>query len=339
MEFWKRFYNQPILWALAVLMTIITGVIIQNTPKLVKVSALQSTADYTDPTVQIDEGVVKNALLHSLFIEGLDFQTPTILGDIPVSYQYNTVAGVLLLAALFAMVILITRRTHSGLFILGPLLVITFISILVLSNVLKEESATTGVKPIVDFGDMLFNWLFIYGGVGLGVFLGMRYLIRQGLISGVDGDGPLDFSRLQQAAVTTAGTLGQTANAVGNQISRSIGDMQPIVSQFKIKRCIYCGCDIKGGKCTICRCPATTADYIIDIAYGACEECKAPKAFHARYCYHCGQLFVKDGGPDLPDDHKVAYQHCKNCGGRCNLEDRFCGNCGFNLVSTLVSHN
>lgn len=364
MQFWMKFVNQPILWGLAVVMILIIGIVVDNTrglmtfksrthsllggweEKQVSYADMESYADMVEGGQDSNSWIV-NVLTNYPVFSGVTMYVKDasrkIIGRL--SEQYNVMVGVLITMILFASVIILTRRSASAIFVLGPLLIGLITAVIMSVKVVGDfvGDADPNMKMGIDIGDLLFNWLTWYGGVGLVMFFVTKALIRKGLVRGIDEPGPLDFSRLQQVAVTATGKTVNTLGVMGNKLHRAIGEdslpvsatpsvsvqqsapviEKPLASTFQVRHCTLCGGYIKNGKCFLCQSPTDT---ITDPAYGICSRCGAPKTVRAKFCYHCELLFEDE--PVAVDSSTSPAKFCSHCGKPQEPGDKFCSGCG-----------
>ena len=355
MQFLAKFFNQPALWAWSVVMILVIGLLVYKTPGLLMVKGGASLfgawveapeVSYADSGIPNNQSFFVDVLTNYPTLSGIKLMVRDANGALisQTSAHYSFLVGLLVIAGLLAAVVIFTRQSVSAIYILGPLLV-GLIATMIMTVKFAGGVDYTDTKISLDVGGAIFDWGLLYGGAGVAIFIVTKYLIRQGLIRGIDEEGPLDFSRLQQAAVTTTGQTMKTVGVVGDKLQRAIGDNSPnnnvaSVSQssavaekprsrFLFRHCIYCGGNIRNGKCQLCQ--NTINNYVVDPAYGLCSRCDAPKAARAKNCYNCGLLFENE------PDHSYAElpppgNFCQECGRPQTPEDKFCKNCGTRLA-------
>ncbi|MFH0912624.1 MAG: zinc ribbon domain-containing protein [Patescibacteria group bacterium] len=350
MQFWIKFL-QPALWGLAVAIILIIGTIIANTPDLLKIKGnirafgMSTETEITYADLKNGEGsgsgeFIVDVLTNYPLFSGITMHAEQENGYMSGSMggRYNLIAGLIITAILFAAVIIITRKSSSVIFILGPLLIGVIILAVVSAKAGFDESdANLGIKMGVDMSGLLFNWLAFYGGVSLVMFLVTKALVRRGLIRGIDEQGPLDFSLLGQAGIVAAGKTMKIAGVIGGKLQKMIGEdnspatvaspkpadaaTKPSAPKFNHRYCILCGGAISNDRCSICQ--VSSRDLITD-PYGLCSRCDAPKSLRAKFCYHCGLLFEND----ISDSSSGSAKFCSKCGEPQETGDKFCSHCG-----------
>ncbi|MFH1088256.1 MAG: zinc ribbon domain-containing protein [Patescibacteria group bacterium] len=349
MQFWIKFFNQPMMWGLAFVMILAIGLWVYKTPGLLMLEGgknlfgiwVEAEGSYADSdTTPNNQGFVADVLTNYPTLSGVSLSARDANGELmsQTNAHYNFWVGLFVTIMLFVLVVIATRKSTSAIFILGPLLV----GLIILMVVTVKSAGNMGypdAKISLDVGGAIFDWLLWYGGVSLGVFFAIKAMIRNGLIRGIDEEGPLDFSRLQHVLATTAGKTVESASAVGHKLQRAIGETDPVnvtsvsapqpavvakkpLPSFRHRHCVQCGGDIKNGKCSLC---STLINGItIDIAYGLCDRCDAPKAARSKFCYNCGVLFDDETSHSYSDLSK----YCSQCGQPQASDSKYCEHCG-----------
>lgn len=365
MNFWKNFFNQPELWGWAVVMVALIGIIVDNTPGQLQVNGwrqgLLGQESYNGTLNDLpDESKESNGYIADTLTSFPNFSGIAVsvrsngesVGK--MALQYSLIPGIILLVLLFAGVIIITRRSNSAVYILGPLLAGLIITAIITYKVgmssFEETDPSLGVTANIEIGGMLWSWLLWYGGVGWATMIIFRLLIKQGLVRGIDEDGPLDFSRLQEAAVHTGQRAWKIADTVGGKLNTAVGSNTltsgtAVVTlpasvapgsakptEFVHKHCTYCGNAIRGNKCTHCKNPI---DNKANPSYGKCGGCGAPKTYGAEFCYNCGIYFPNDVNNNYAPIDRPVGQYCPECGEPQEPDSKFCTNCGIRLQSAV----
>lgn len=332
MNFWKSFFNQPILWLLGAGVVLISCLIVQLAPQLLGISAegndilgsgltmeRQISADEFQETGD-EVSVSQFGCGYVMFSGGFIGKAETMGMISHFQGRYHTGVAGIITAMLLLGVVIITRRSNSSVFILGPLLVAWIISLIMM---VQASSSAGGIR--LAYFSMFLGWLMFSLITSLTVWIVARYVLAGwGLIRGIDEYGPLDFSGLKQVAVTATATIRREADRVGEKLQQTIGEgvgkLPPLSSNERIvvpptekestsldasppivkpigNLAIYCHrCGQHplrgwGDNRSCSRCKAAVGVVIPKPELGFCPNCGSPLVYRAEFCYRCGLHF------------------------------------------------
>jgi len=340
MTFWIQFFNQPKLWLLAIIMVIIVGVIIDLTPNWLmvdtdtetffgpqqlqmsysEIKAEGGTMEISDEDTNWLVDISTNYLCLS-GVTGKIFLDEMTIGK--VDFRYNTVAAIILSLVLLLGVSLVTRRSVSVIFVLGPLFVCWLIIMIIVVRHLASATDILDGSMQMRAMPMLGSWLVFNVIISLLMYVLIRYVLAgKELIRGIDESGPLDFSKLKKAGVHTFHTaldgldksgahlqaimtpsspmppVTQTPNVnsvtsdvvtpSGQLIGSPVGDSAQACHQCGSRRFVGRGLE---KTCRLCR--SIIGRCVPKEEFGRCPNCEAPQLRGAKFCYLCGQMLAE----------------------------------------------
>jgi len=355
---WVNFFNRPVLWGWAagtILIMVMIETLILSSPTITDLSTGGTTLIGSRP----DFITLYLAPFGAKFITTL----PGIFGlgseTSIVRIQSSLISVIIIMIICFMVAILFTKRTQSGIYILGPFWVYSVIIILFYNYVTSIAETET----LVGNSNITFVWLptffsLVFWSAIAGILAKMLavILMKSGWIEGLDeaGGGQLMKFTPPAALATVGATIMESMKPIPSDTSLGNTESQQVLRiGHSATTCPYCGRSDKlkkkkgkgynGCTCTAC----DSIDFGVLPQKGntgkTCSECGAGILRNTRFCWNCGAFFenqqnnVSQLEQEQPAEIGVGETKergfCPNCGVKVPTSDKFCKNCGYKLNS------
>lgn len=327
---WINFFNRPILWgwAAGTVVAVIVGTIILSAPTITNLSTgeviLMPTEEFDFIILYLAPFGVKLIVT----VAGI-FGPETIIGHI----QSSLTLGVIIMVLCFLGSILFTKRSQSGLYVVGPFWVYGTIIILFCAIVATNVGDTNN-NAIFVWLPTLFNLMFWSAISGLLAKILAILSLKLGWIEGLD-----DVNHNQPIKFNPPPILA----TVGTMVTESVKSVPSTTTEgiTKIGRsanyCPYCGNNRLKKQGNICVCPVCNS-----INFGAspiagntkckCLQCEAGILQNAQFCWDCGKLLANQQDSQQSEQpievDAEKHRYCSYCGVKVSSDAKFCDHCG-----------
>ncbi len=354
---WIHFFNRPILWGLAlVIITVgILNVILLSPPivtinwegsKLVSMTLqefMERPRDNMDKKNDTDKWGFNNLVSYSLAPFGIatnqisnNNRTRTVI------FQSSLSLHLIIMLLCFLITIVITRESNSGIYIIGPIIIYSILTIVYMAII--ENKADSTLVWIPALGKLIF-WLLITGIVARIVMrLAKRFKWIEGALDDSYNTQPIKFTppsaivkTVSSAGVTISKSLESIHDSSKQPASATSEPVQTEIGHSAIC-CPYCGAsesELKKGRGR-CNCPKCDSQNFAILptagnkSDGAqCIKCNAGILRDAKFCWKCGDLLANQHPTEQQSTEvDTERKYCTQCGTKAGSASKFCQGCG-----------